>query len=84
MIEVWPQVDKLANDIINKFAGYEVEQIDPKYEHHTDDFTWKNYLWTCSRFRRAHIEIVDATKNHKMWVMHMCIFPHYDSSDPIF
>ena len=84
MIEVWPQVEKLADNIISKFAGYEIEQIDPKYEHHTDDFTWKNYLWTCSQFRRAHIEIVDATKNHKMWVMHMCIFPHYDSPDPIF
>jgi len=84
MIEVWPQVNKLADNIINKFSGYEVEQIDPKYELHTDDFVWKNYLWTCSQFRRAHIEIVDATKNHKMWVMHMCIFPHYDSPDPIF
>jgi len=84
MIEVWPEANKLADNIINKFAGYEVVQIDPKYEHHSDNFTWKNYLWTCSRFRRAHIEIVDATKNHKMWVMHMCIFPHYDSPDPIF
>lgn len=84
MIEVWPQVEKLADNIINKFSGYEVEQIDPKYELHTDDFVWKNYLWTCSQFRRAHIEIVDATKNHKMWVMHMCIFPHYNSPDPIF
>lgn len=84
MIEVWPEANKLADNIINKFAGYEVEQIDPKYEHHSDNFTWKNYLWTCSQFRRAHIEIVDATKNHKMWVMHMCIFPHYDSPDPIF
>lgn len=84
MIEVWPQVNDLANVIISKFANYDTEILDPKYEHQTDDFTWKNYLWTCSKFRRAHIEIVDATKNHKMWVMHMCIFPHYNSSDPIF
>lgn len=84
MIEVWPQVNDLANVIISKFTDYNTEIFDPKYEHQTDDFTWKNYLWTCSKFRRAHIEIVDATKNHKMWVMHMCIFPHYNSSDPIF
>jgi len=84
MINVWPQVEELADTIIRKFDGCEKEQLAPEYEHITDDFTWKNYLWTSSKFRRAHIEIVDATKNHKMWVMHMCIFPHYDSPDPIF
>jgi len=84
MIEVWPQANKLAEKIISKFGTYDVVEMDEKYQHHTTDFVWKNYLWTDSAFRRAHIEIVDATKHKKMWVMHMCIFPQYNSPDPIF
>lgn len=84
MIEIWPQANKLAEDIISKFGTYDVVEIDEQYQHFNKDFIWKNYLWTDSAFRRAHIEIVDATKHKKMWVMHMCIFPHYNSPDPIF
>jgi len=84
MIEIWPQANKLAESIISKFGTYDVVEMDEKYQHHTTDFVWKNYLWTDSAFRRAHIEIVDATKHKKMWVMHMCIFPHHNSPDPIF
>lgn len=84
MIEIWPQANKLAEDIISKFGTYDVVEIDEQYQHFNKDFIWKNYIWTDSAFRRAHIEIVDATKHKKMWVMHMCIFPHYNSPDPIF
>lgn len=84
MIEIWPQANKLAEDIISKFGTYDVVEIDEQYQHFNKDFIWKNYIWTDSAFRRAHIEIVDATKHKKMWVMHMCIFPHYTSPDPMF
>ena len=62
MIEVWPQANKLAEKIISKFGTYDVVQMDEKYQHHTTDFLWKNYLWTDSAFRRANIDIVDSTK----------------------
>jgi len=84
MIEVWPQANDLADRIIKLLAPYEREKLDSKYEHEDANFAWKNYVWTSNKFRRAHIEIVDATKEKKMWVMHMCIYPHYDSPDPIF
>ena len=84
MIEVWPQANKLAKDIIEKLKIYTPEDLKPEYSHESDNFTWENYIWTSDKFRRAHIEIVDATKHKKMWVMHMCIFPHHNSPDPIF
>lgn len=84
MIEIWPQARTLANNIIAKFSGYQAESIPEHYQHNDVDFVWKNYVWTDAKFRRAHIEIVDATETKKMWVMHMCIFPHYNSPDPIF
>jgi hypothetical protein len=84
MIEVWPQANKLAKNIIEKLKTYTPEDLKPEYRHESDNFTWENYIWTSDKFRRAHIEIVDATKHKKMWVMHMCIFPHLNSPDPIF
>lgn len=84
MIEVWPQADELAKKLISFFDKYERDEIDEKYQHVDTDFRWENYVWKSKNFRRAHIEIVDATKDKKMWVMHMCIFPHYDDPSPIF
>jgi hypothetical protein len=84
MIEIWPQANKLAEKIISKFGTYDTVELPEKYKVTSDNFTWSNYLWTDSAFKKAHIEIVDATKSKKMWVMHMCIFPHHNSPDPIF
>ena len=81
---VWPRARLLAEKIISKFSEYERENINSEYEIQVDNFSWKNYLWKSEKFKRAHIEIVDATETKKMWVMHMCIYPHYDSPDPIF
>ncbi len=84
MIEVWPQANELAKKLISSFDKYDREEIDEKYRHEDLNFKWENYVWSGKTFRRAHIEIVDATKDKKMWVMHMCIFPHYDDPSPIF
>jgi len=84
MIEMFPQAQALATTLIDKFKLYSIEEINPKYSHTDVNFSWKNYVWTSKNFRRAHIEIVDASATKKMWVMHMCIFPHYPCPDPIF
>ena len=84
MIEIFPQAKELSNKIISKLQRYTIDEIDLKYHHSDLNFTWENYLWTDKTFRRAHVEIVDASESKKMWVMHMCIFPHYNCPDPIF
>ena len=84
MIEVWPQMQALSERIIQKFSHKHAQDIDDIYQQEDLNFSWKNYLWSSKQYRRAHIEIVDATKTKKMWVMHMTIFPHYNSPDPIF
>ena len=83
-VEMWPRARELANKIISRFDTYEQELINPEYEIHVDNFTWKNYLWKSEKFRRAHIEIVDATETKKMWVMHMCIFQRFGTHESIF
>jgi hypothetical protein len=81
---IWDKMDQLSSGIIEKFSSYNKEELPAEYELSEQGFTWKNYIWESPKFRRAHIEIVDARETKKMWIMHMCIFPHYNSPDPIF
>jgi hypothetical protein len=47
------------------------------------EYDWYNRIYTGSRFRRAHIEIVDKTQTSKILVLHCTIFPHYNDPSPI-
>jgi hypothetical protein len=48
------------------------------------DFSWPNYVYTSDRYRRAHLDIVDVRETKKLYMMHLCIFPHFNDSSPIF
>lgn len=45
---------------------------------------WINKVWTSSRYRRAHVDVVDARETKGLWMMHCCVFPHLDNPAPIF
>lgn len=45
---------------------------------------WINKVWASSRYRRAHIDVVDARATKGLWMMHCCVFPHVDNPAPIF
>ena len=45
---------------------------------------WVNKVWSGSRYRRAHIDVVDARETKGLWMMHCCIFPHTHNPAPIF
>lgn len=45
---------------------------------------WINRVWKSQKFRRAHLDVVDARDTKGLWMMHCCIFPHIDSSGPIY
>lgn len=45
---------------------------------------WINKVWYSSRYRRAHVDVVDARETKGLWMMHCCVFPHLDNSAPIF
>jgi phycocyanobilin:ferredoxin oxidoreductase len=45
---------------------------------------WVNKVWASSRYRRAHIDVVDARESKGLWMMHCCIFPHLHNPAPIF
>ena len=45
---------------------------------------WINKVWVSARYRRAHIDVVDARSTKGLWMMHCCVFPHLDNPAPIF
>jgi len=45
---------------------------------------WVNKVWASSRYRRAHIDVVDARDTKGLWMMHCCVFPHLHNPAPIF
>jgi phycocyanobilin:ferredoxin oxidoreductase len=45
---------------------------------------WVNKVWASSRYRRAHIDVVDARESKGLWMMHCCVFPHTHNPAPIF
>lgn len=49
-----------------------------------EKYPWTNRIFRGERFRRGHLEVLDVIKDKKMWIMHICIFPHFDDSSPIF
>jgi hypothetical protein len=70
----------LSEAIIDKFknTGELIKETD------TQKFPWTNHVYTGARYRRAHIDIVDAREDKKLWMMHVCIFPHFNDPSPIF
>ncbi len=69
-----------SEEIIKRFkeTGEVVEEPNAK------KFPWANHVYRSLRYRRAHIDIVDARDTKKLWMMHVCIFPHTNDSSPIY
>jgi hypothetical protein len=47
-------------------------------------FSWPNYIFESNTFRRAHLDVVDARETKRLYMMHLCIFPHTDDNSPIY
>ena len=80
---IWDSLIDIQNDIIKAFelTGTEIQ------EEGMDRFNqpgWINRVWTSKNYRRAHVDVVDMRESSKLWMMHVCVFPHTDSDAPIF
>ena len=82
MSEVWDTLIKIQDRLIERFdaTGTEVE------EQGMDRFNqpgWINRVWNSDKYRRAHVDVVDARDTKGLWMMHCCVFPHLDNDGPI-
>lgn len=77
MSSLQQQLESTAQWVADQLAPF--ERVD---EGHT--YPWPNHIWTAERFRRAHLDVVDARESHKLYMLHLTVFPHTNDPSPIF
>ena len=80
---IWDKLVEIQKNIESELdaTGKEIQ------EDGMDQFNrpgWVNRIWTSNDYRRAHVDVVDARETKKLWMMHVCIFPHLKSDGPVF
>jgi hypothetical protein len=77
MPTIFETLEAAHKDILNTFSVYDV--VD---EGHS--YSWPNYVFSSSAFRRAHLDIVDARETKKLYMLHLTVMPHVHDPAPIF
>ena len=80
MSHIWDKMIDCSNSIIDKLKATGELLEEPGMQR----FAWTNHVYRSLKYRRAHIDIVDAREDKKLWMMHCCIFPHTNDNSPIF
>jgi hypothetical protein len=83
MSDVWNKLVEIQDSFTRELNNYGYEIVEPGMERFNQP-GWINRVWTGHKFRRAHIDVVDARDTKGLWMMHCCIFPHTDDFSPIF
>jgi hypothetical protein len=83
MSEIWNNLIDLKNYFINKLDHTGREIHEPNM-YRFNQPGWINQVWISDIYRRAHIDVVDARDTKGLWMMHFCVFPHFDDPSPIF
>jgi len=71
---------------LNEFSRAINTKLD-EYSHSVEqhDFAWPACTYrNPNLFRRADLDIIDATEDKKLWMMHLCVYPHLSDSAPIY
>lgn len=79
MSAIWNKIEQFAHSLEQKFSqtGQAVNS------EHTGNYSWHNSIYSSNRYRRAHVEIVDFRDNHKIYILHCTVFPHFNDPSPI-
>ena len=83
MSQVWDTLIEIQHLLEDNFSrtGQEVNESGMERFNQPG---WVNRIWTSDRYRRAHVDVVDARTTKGLWMMHCCIFPHTHNPAPIF
>jgi len=83
MSQVWNTLIEIQQLLETKFNQTGIEVNEPGMERFNQP-GWVNRVWTSDRYRRAHVDVVDARDTKGLWMMHCCIFPHVTDPSPIY
>jgi phycocyanobilin:ferredoxin oxidoreductase len=81
--KVWSTLIEIQHLLEDRFTDTGTEIQEPGMERFNQP-GWVNRVWTSDRYRRAHVDVVDARSSKGLWMMHCCIFPHTHNPAPIF
>lgn len=83
MSNVWDTLIGIQNLLEDKFDETGREIFEPGMDRFNQP-GWVNRVWSSDRYRRAHIDVVDARDSKGLWMMHCCVFPHIHNPAPIY
>ncbi len=83
MSQVWDTLIEIQHLLETSFEKTGVESFEPGMDRFNQP-GWVNRVWTGDRYRRAHVDVVDARSSKGLWMMHCCIFPHTHNPAPIY
>ena len=83
MSQVWDTLVEIQHLLEDNFSrtGQEINESGMERFNQPG---WVNRVWTSDRYRRAHIDVVDARESKGLWMMHCCLFPNTHNPAPIF
>lgn len=81
--KVWDTLIEIQHLLEASFEQTGVEVSEPGMDRFNQP-GWINRVWTSSKYRRAHVDVVDARLTKGLWMMHCCIFPHTHNPAPIY
>ncbi len=81
--KVWDTLIEIQHLLETSFEKTGVETFEPGMDRFNQP-GWVNRVWTSDKYRRAHVDVVDARASKGLWMMHCCIFPHTHNPAPIF
>lgn len=81
--KVWDTLIEVQHLLEESFAKTGVEVNEPGMDRFNQP-GWVNRVWKSDRYRRAHVDVVDARLTKGLWMMHCCIFPHTTDPSPIY
>jgi phycocyanobilin:ferredoxin oxidoreductase len=83
MSKVWDTLIEIQQLLEASFEQTGVEVSEPGMDRFNQP-GWVNRVWTSDKYRRAHVDVVDARLTKGLWMMHCCIFPHTHNPAPIY
>ena len=83
MSQVWNTLIEIQHLLEKSFEKTGVEAFEPGMDRFNQP-GWVNRVWTSDKYRRAHVDVVDARDSKGLWMMHCCIFPHTHNPAPIY
>jgi phycocyanobilin:ferredoxin oxidoreductase len=81
--KVWDTLIDIQHLLEENFNRTGIEINEPGMERFNQP-GWVNRVWTSFKYRRAHVDVVDARETKGLWMMHCCIFPHTHNPAPIY